>query len=365
MEVTSLFAGAGLSCCSRRRARVAGLARAVAVTMSSCGRWFLVLLVAPAGPRRAYASGAPRRRRSAVRYSSLSLIREAVAALVADPPAPAVRAVPLGHRSLVVALARPVAIVRGARPARRRSSSRSTSRAACAPPTSRRTASMAAEAAASAFIERQGATHPDRDRRVRRLRRDRPGADDRPEVLLDVDREPGDRAADRGRQRDPRVDRRDRRDRPERRASEPRTTRPGVRTEPVPKGAYAPAIIVLLTDGASNAGPEPVEAAPAGGRRGASASTRSGSGRRTRATEPALRAAVHRARTGRHGAGLRRVRRRRRRRWRRRVPARHRRGHAARPSRRRPAASTTRPRAPTSSTRSSPSCRRTSSPSTR
>src|SRR5262245_63098732 len=29
----------------------------------------------------------------------------------------------------------------------------------------------------------------------------------------------------------------------------------------VPKGAYAPAIIVLLTDGASNAGPDPIEAA--------------------------------------------------------------------------------------------------------
>ena len=30
---------------------------------------------------------------------------------------------------------------------------------------------------------------------------------------------------------------------------------------PVPKGAYAPAIIVLLTDGASNTGPEPLDAA--------------------------------------------------------------------------------------------------------
>ena len=37
---------------------------------------------------------------------------------------------------------------------------------------------------------------------------------------------------------------------------------------PVPRGAYAPAIIVLLTDGASNAGPVPVEAAQAAAVRG-------------------------------------------------------------------------------------------------
>jgi Ca-activated chloride channel family protein len=36
----------------------------------------------------------------------------------------------------------------------------------------------------------------------------------------------------------------------------------------VPKGAYAPAIIVLLTDGASNAGPDPVEAAQEAAARG-------------------------------------------------------------------------------------------------
>jgi Ca-activated chloride channel family protein len=37
---------------------------------------------------------------------------------------------------------------------------------------------------------------------------------------------------------------------------------------PVPRGAYAPAIIVLLTDGASNAGPLPVEAAAEAAARG-------------------------------------------------------------------------------------------------
>jgi Ca-activated chloride channel family protein len=37
--------------------------------------------------------------------------------------------------------------------------------------------------------------------------------------------------------------------------------RPGVEPPPVPAGAYAPDIIVLLTDGANNAGPAPVDAA--------------------------------------------------------------------------------------------------------
>ncbi len=38
--------------------------------------------------------------------------------------------------------------------------------------------------------------------------------------------------------------------------------------EPVPNGAYAPSIIVVLTDGASNAGPEPVDAAQQAADRG-------------------------------------------------------------------------------------------------
>jgi Ca-activated chloride channel family protein len=38
-------------------------------------------------------------------------------------------------------------------------------------------------------------------------------------------------------------------------------TQPGVEPKPVPKGDYAPDIIVLLTDGDSNAGPDPVAAA--------------------------------------------------------------------------------------------------------
>ena len=44
--------------------------------------------------------------------------------------------------------------------------------------------------------------------------------------------------------------------------------RPGVAPVPVPKGAYAPDIVVLLTDGASNAGPLPLDAAQQAADRG-------------------------------------------------------------------------------------------------
>ena len=43
---------------------------------------------------------------------------------------------------------------------------------------------------------------------------------------------------------------------------------PDTAPPPVPTGAYAPAIIVVLTDGASNAGPEPVDAARQAAARG-------------------------------------------------------------------------------------------------
>jgi Ca-activated chloride channel homolog len=45
-------------------------------------------------------------------------------------------------------------------------------------------------------------------------------------------------------------------------------SQPGVEPTPVPKGAYAPDIIVLLTDGVSNTGPDPVEAAKQAADRG-------------------------------------------------------------------------------------------------
>ncbi|HEX7472848.1 MAG TPA: VWA domain-containing protein, partial [Candidatus Limnocylindrales bacterium] len=43
---------------------------------------------------------------------------------------------------------------------------------------------------------------------------------------------------------------------------------PGLPPAPVPKGAYAPEIIVLLTDGANNAGPQPTDAAQQAADRG-------------------------------------------------------------------------------------------------
>lgn len=44
--------------------------------------------------------------------------------------------------------------------------------------------------------------------------------------------------------------------------------RPGVEPTPVPKGAYVPDIVVLLTDGANNAGPDPLDAAQQAADRG-------------------------------------------------------------------------------------------------
>jgi Ca-activated chloride channel family protein len=44
--------------------------------------------------------------------------------------------------------------------------------------------------------------------------------------------------------------------------------RPGVEPAPVPKGAYAPDIVVLLTDGVSNSGPQPLDAAQQAADRG-------------------------------------------------------------------------------------------------
>ncbi len=45
-------------------------------------------------------------------------------------------------------------------------------------------------------------------------------------------------------------------------------TAPGAGPSPVPNGAYAPAIIVLLTDGSNNTGPEPTDAAAQAAARG-------------------------------------------------------------------------------------------------
>ena len=74
---------------------------------------------------------------------------------------------------------------------------------------------------------------------------------------------------------------------------------PGSAPAPVPKGAYAPDIIVLLTDGASNAGPDPTEAAQQAADRGIRVYTIGFGTDDPGAAEPALRAAVHRRRAGR------------------------------------------------------------------
>ena len=184
---------------------------------------------------------------------------------------------------------------------------------------------------------RQGSGHADRDRRVQRLRPGRPATDQRP------GRAPGRRAPepdhrppDGDRQRDPGRHRRHRRGRPERRSASTGEGRPGVEPPPVASGAYVPDIIVLLTDGANNAGPDPLEAAAQAADRGRARlhdRLRDGGGRPARdrtarqqfiGSEPAG-AAVRR------GRRVRRVRWRAGRRW---VPPRHRRGHAA-PGRRR------------------------------
>ena len=203
--------------------------------------------------------------------------------------------------SLVVAMARPVDIVSVPAGQTTVILAMDVSRSMCAtdiPPNRL----IAAEEAAASFIERQGVEHPDRHRRLRRVRRDRPGADDRPGGPARCRREPDDRPPDGDRQRHPEVARRDRRDR--RRASRQAWTMDDAgRCRPAPRsptGAYAPAIIVLLTDGASNAGPEPVDAAQQAAARGVRVYTigfgTGGPGRR----ELPMRAPVHRPRAARH-----------------------------------------------------------------
>ena len=193
---------------------------------------------------------------------------------------------------------------------------------------------LAAEQAASSFVQRQGA-----DTQIGIVAFagfaeivQAPTNDE--EVLLDVIGTLATGPADGDRQRDPRVDRRDRRDRPVDR-EERRPERPDgdVRRRRVPKGAYAPAIIVLLTDGASNAGPDPDRSGASRPPIGGCASTRSASGPRTpaggRRSAGQIGQRARRQRPVRPGRQLRRVRRRLRR-DRRRVPAGDRRGHAQR-----------------------------------
>ena len=158
MEVTSLFAGAGVLILLRRRRRVARLARAAAVMPSFL--W-------PLAP---WPSSCCCRSSSAARIWMLRRRRSGAALL--EPVAGARRAARARRASAATCRSRcsssrwpawsspsPGRSPSSAcPPARRRSSSRSTSRGACAPPTSTRAASQAAEAAAASFIQRQGST---------------------------------------------------------------------------------------------------------------------------------------------------------------------------------------------------------------
>jgi Ca-activated chloride channel homolog len=207
-----------------------------------------------------------RRRRTGVRFSSLSLVR------VAAPGSSWLRRhLPfalfvLGLGSLVLAMARPVAIV--AVPTSRTTVvlAMDVSRSMCAtdiPPNRL----VAAEEAASSFVERQEVgTHIGIVAFAGFAEIIQVPTDDE-EVLLDLiaSLATGRRTAvgsailesiDAIAEIDPSI------------AATDDDDPTGPEPPSVPRGAYAPAIIVLLTDGASNAGPDPLEAAAQAAARG-------------------------------------------------------------------------------------------------
>ena len=201
-----------------------------------------------------------RRRRSAMRYSSLSLIQEAL------PGSSRIRRhlpfalFALALASLVVALARPVDIVSVPAGETTVIFAMDVSRSMCAtdiPPNRLE----AAEAAAASFIERQGSTTQIGIVAFAGFAEIVQAPTTDQEVLLDVVQSltTGRRTAigsailkslDAIAEIDKSVAPSDTGDSP-----------PGAAPVPVPAGAYAPAIIVLLTDGANNTGPLPVDAA--------------------------------------------------------------------------------------------------------
>jgi Ca-activated chloride channel family protein len=207
-----------------------------------------------------------RRRRPGLRYSSLSLIRDA------SPGASRLRrhlpfallVVALG--SLIVAMARPVNIVSLPAGSTTVILAMDVSRSMCAtdiPPNRL----LAAEAAAAAFIERQGSTTQIGIVAFAGFAEIVQSPTNDQEVLLDVVESltTGRRTAvgsailkslDAIAEIDENVRPSDRDD----------GGLPG--PSPVPNGAFAPAIIVLLTDGASNTGPLPAEAAEQAAARG-------------------------------------------------------------------------------------------------
>jgi Ca-activated chloride channel family protein len=208
-----------------------------------------------------------RRRRSGLRYSSLSLVRDAMprSSFIRRHLPFALFVLALG--SLVLAMARPVNIV--SIPAGQTTVilAMDVSRSMCAtdiPPNRL----LAAEAAASSFIERQGSTTQIGIVAFAGFAElvQAPTSDQ--EVLLDVVQSltTGRRTAvgsailesiDAIAEVDEGVA-----------PSQPEGAPADEAPLPVPRGAYAPAIVVLLTDGASNAGPEPIDAAGQASARG-------------------------------------------------------------------------------------------------
>src|SRR5262245_27866646 len=207
-----------------------------------------------------------RRRRFAVRYSSLALVREAL-----PRQSRLRRHLPfalflLGLASLVIALARPVAIVSVPTGQTTIILAMDVSRSMCS--TDIQPSRLeAAEAAALSFIQRQKSTTqigivafssfgeviqpPTTDSEalqaaVENLTTGRrtaigSGILKSLDAIAEIDKSVAPSVTDTSR---------------------------GVAPTPVPKGAYAPDIIVLLTDGANNAGPEPADAAQQAADRG-------------------------------------------------------------------------------------------------
>ena len=236
------------------------------------------------------------RRRSGLRYSSLALVRDAMprsSRIRRHLPFAPVRCRPRQPRRR----AGSAGSIVSCRRTRRRSSSRWTSRGSmCAtdiPPNRL----LAAEAAAASFIERQASTTrigivafagfaaivqtPD-DRRGGPARRRREPDDGRRTAIGSAILESSTRSR-RSTTASPRA-------RP--------TIAARRRPRPVPKGAYAPAIIVLLTDGANNAGPHPVDAAQQAAARGVRVYTIGYGTENPDSQRPPCRLAVHRARAG-------------------------------------------------------------------
>lgn len=208
-----------------------------------------------------------RRRKPAMRYSSLALFREAVSGTSWMRRHLPFVLFALGLTSLVVSMARPVQVV--AVPAGRTTVilAMDVSRSMCATDIEPNRL-LAAEAAAASFIDRQSSTTQIGIVAFAGFAElvQAPTTDQ--EVLLDVVESltTGRRTAigsailesiDAIAEVDDSV------------APLPRSVS-GSDDEPpsVPRGAYAPAIIVLLTDGASNAGPLPVDAAAEAAARG-------------------------------------------------------------------------------------------------